>query len=73
MNVICSDCGSTNVESCLCHKCIQKVINNANSLGKKQGQIEKLDECKVQFYRLTTEKFLKWLNDETKKLKKGVQ
>lgn len=33
----CCDCDSDKVESCLCHKCIQKIINNANSLGRKEG------------------------------------
>ena len=42
----CCDCNSEKVESCLCHKCIQKIINNANNLGRKEGAKDELEKIK---------------------------
>jgi hypothetical protein len=43
----CCDCGSTNVESCLCHKCIQKTINNGYNIGKEEGRLQGAKEYGV--------------------------
>jgi hypothetical protein len=46
--MICSECNekNTRVIHCLCRLCTQKIINNANELGKKQGARDFFDYIK---------------------------
>jgi hypothetical protein len=48
------------------------VSKKAFEFQKKIGAEDEFNECKVQYYRLTTDKFLDWLNHETKRLREWI-
>ena len=64
--MICSECNekNTRVVHCLCRLCTQKIINNANELGKKQGTVE----GEIKGYR----NVIFCLKKENKRFKKKV-
>jgi hypothetical protein len=61
--MICSECNekNTRVVHCLCRLCTQKIINNANELGKKQGALEELTLIRNQLDVLPNRHFKKYL------------